>query len=109
MSTSSSRSNRSLPFKCSLALAVLLLLAELLAVSCVHNDADNQLVALEEEENNDLNDLNPGNHMTVLRRRRSISRVSRDLFLLSRYRFPQLIFILSLIAANYRLPISLIR
>lgn len=47
-------------FRCSLGLA-LLLLANLLVVSCMHNDADNQLVALDEEESNDLNDLNPGN------------------------------------------------
>ena len=61
MSTSWPGTNKTILFKCSLCLAGLLVLAELLAVAtCMHNDADNQLVALGEEENDDLNDLNQG-------------------------------------------------
>lgn len=57
----SAKRKKSILFKFSLGLAGLLVLTELLAVvSCMHSDADNQLVALEEEESNDLNDLNQG-------------------------------------------------
>lgn len=55
-----SATKKAILFKCSLSLAGLLVLVELLAVVTAMHDADNQLVALEEEESNDLNGLNRG-------------------------------------------------